>query len=160
MFAEQHCSVMITVLSHHCSTDNAVTTRAIFSCVEDMREINPWLNRRLLLKALLKRCLIFFEIRPRTSIQMLPSPRKTTAHKLASVVSVSVNATPLTIDRVCDVIDLSVCMCDLVLDPLVKKAISTKLKIANQKIFVTLSFGTAHKVTARVGRRGYGWVME
>ena len=76
------------MLSHHCSTDNAVTTRAIFSHVQEVKKMNSWLSRRLLLKALLKRCLIFFfssQIRPRTSIQMLPSRRKTTAHKLASV---------------------------------------------------------------------------
>ena len=34
LFVEQHCSAMITVLLRHCSTNNAGTTCAIFSCVE------------------------------------------------------------------------------------------------------------------------------
>ena len=33
LFVKQHCSAMITVLLRHCSTNNAVTTCAIFSCV-------------------------------------------------------------------------------------------------------------------------------
>ena len=117
-----------------------------------------WPSRRLLLKALLKRCFIFFFFLLRSDLELqfkcYHHEEKQQHTNWPASVSVSVNATPLTIERVCYVI----CLCLLGLR--VQRTISIELKVANKKISVTLSFATAHKVTARVGWRGYGWVME
>ena len=75
--------------------------------------MNSWLNRRLLLKALLKRCLIFFFLlRSDLELQFkcYHHEEKQQHTNWPASVSVSVNATPLTIERVCDVICLCVCV--------------------------------------------------
>ena len=90
---------MITMLSHHCSTDNAVTTRAIFSHVQEMKKMNSWL-------------IFFFLLRSDLELQFkcYHHEEKQQHTNWPASVSVSVNATPLTIERVCDVICLCVCV--------------------------------------------------
>ena len=45
LFVQQHCSAMVTMLLQYCSTNNAVTTCAIFSCVVFRISSESSLNR-------------------------------------------------------------------------------------------------------------------